>query len=289
MISHCLDDDISRLCKDKRLVWMPAHQGANAIKRLDKSDGTTIKAVEWRANRLADALAKIEAKKGAAPQQVVELVTSAESLVRHEAALLGTCTYAANNCWRSETLDSRKIKWTKFRDSVDQPRTKTAKKAKQPKAEKPLDEKDDPVPDWNSDEEQKAYPEMRGSTKQRKTARRRMQRKKQLQQEASQLKEAVGGKTQKRPERDAEWIAAASAELIGAANSSHMTGDEPTQDRSKKRPRTSVEATILESQSEQEKSSAIDWACRVDRSRPIREKATKSSKNISKDIMRMLC
>ena len=40
------------------LRWMPAHTAEGSIGRVTTSDGTMLTALEWRANRLVDALAK---------------------------------------------------------------------------------------------------------------------------------------------------------------------------------------------------------------------------------------
>lgn len=54
--------------------------------------------MDWRANRLADALATASA--GDAPERraILELLKSAETLVKHEAAILGAATAAAYSC-----------------------------------------------------------------------------------------------------------------------------------------------------------------------------------------------
>jgi hypothetical protein len=58
MIANNLDGDIATLTRDKLLVWMPAHQSPDAINSAMKSNGVEVTSIEWRANRLVDALAK---------------------------------------------------------------------------------------------------------------------------------------------------------------------------------------------------------------------------------------
>ena len=53
--------------------------------------------IEWRANRLVDALAKTGAATVAPASETIELVTSAEALVRHRLAQLAQATHRANN------------------------------------------------------------------------------------------------------------------------------------------------------------------------------------------------
>ena len=96
-IAHALDGDFGALVASGCLVWMPAHQTARAIGEVKLSDGTRLTAVDWRANRLADALAKQEAGRDAATAASSELRADAAQAVRHAAALLGRTTFAANH------------------------------------------------------------------------------------------------------------------------------------------------------------------------------------------------
>ena len=83
-IATILDADVSVLCTRGHLVWMPAHGAAASIGNAFRSDGEFVTSTDWRANRLADALAK------AAIATVTECIGAekvlkvAESLVRHE-------------------------------------------------------------------------------------------------------------------------------------------------------------------------------------------------------------
>ena len=53
--------------------------------------------MDWRANRLVDALAKLAAASRQAPRGIIRLLESGKAAVRHGAALLGAVTHAANN------------------------------------------------------------------------------------------------------------------------------------------------------------------------------------------------
>ena len=53
--------------------------------------------IQWRANRLADLLAKAAASKHRLPARVFTLLKQADILHRHQAALLGAVTYQANH------------------------------------------------------------------------------------------------------------------------------------------------------------------------------------------------
>jgi len=97
VIAAALDGDTASLERDGRLVWMPAHQSMAAIGAKRLSNGVYMNAVDWRANRLVDALAKQAAATRQAPAAVLRLLKSAKAAVRHAAALLGQVTHASNN------------------------------------------------------------------------------------------------------------------------------------------------------------------------------------------------
>ncbi len=69
-----------------------------AIGTLIKSDGRPVTVVEWRANRLADALAKAAVGDEKVCQVASELMSQAEALVRHEAAVVGAVTHTHTHC-----------------------------------------------------------------------------------------------------------------------------------------------------------------------------------------------
>ncbi len=60
-----------------RLRWMPAHGSAASIGRALKSDGRPVTALEWRANRLVDALAKHAAGFDRVPSKTLEAINHA--------------------------------------------------------------------------------------------------------------------------------------------------------------------------------------------------------------------
>ena len=81
-----------------RLTWMPAHTSASAMAFPPRdSSGQPISWVAWRANRLADALAKYAASRVRLPASVFKWIKDAEELHRHQAALLGWVTHAATH------------------------------------------------------------------------------------------------------------------------------------------------------------------------------------------------
>ena len=97
LIAHFLDGDTASLSREGRLVWMPAHQSVAAIGEKRLSNGRVLSTVDWRANRLADALAKQAAASRQGKLDVLRMLHSGKVAVRHAAALLGQVTHASNN------------------------------------------------------------------------------------------------------------------------------------------------------------------------------------------------
>jgi hypothetical protein len=82
---------------NKLLVWMPSHTSVRAIGQFFRSDGLRVSAIDWRANRLADCLARLAASIYAVPDLAHDLFKGAQQAAEYCAALLGTVTFAANN------------------------------------------------------------------------------------------------------------------------------------------------------------------------------------------------
>ena len=122
VLAAALDGRLERLRQNKGLVWMPAHQSIDKVGIVKKSDGSRLTAVEWRANRLVDGLAKQVPLSNAALKGVIDLLVSAEHLTRHAAALLGIVTHAANNVKEQQVLEDGTIVVRTRRDSQDPPR-----------------------------------------------------------------------------------------------------------------------------------------------------------------------
>ena len=76
---------------------MPAHQPLSAIATAVLSNGKLLSGVDWRANRLVDALAKQAAATMRTPVEVRSLLESGQAAVKHHSAVLGVATHAANN------------------------------------------------------------------------------------------------------------------------------------------------------------------------------------------------
>ena len=80
-------------------TWMPSHISAArmASNAPRDSDGHPITWIGWRANRLADSLAKFAAASSRLPSSFFEWLKEVDDLHLHQAALLGMVTHAANN------------------------------------------------------------------------------------------------------------------------------------------------------------------------------------------------
>eukprot|EP00973_Karenia_brevis_P022177 3051466-Karenia_brevis.AAC.1 len=76
---------------------MPAHKSLDDIRVVRRSDGRRITVVDWRANQLADALAKMAAPANAVAAAIDALFATACEAAQFELAMLGVVTYAANN------------------------------------------------------------------------------------------------------------------------------------------------------------------------------------------------
>ena len=97
LIAASLDGHVESIVVGGNLVWMPAHQTLSAIGNKALSNGRLLTGVDWRANRLVDALAKQAAATAQAPRAVRCLLESGQAAVKHAAPLLAVVTHAANN------------------------------------------------------------------------------------------------------------------------------------------------------------------------------------------------
>ena len=112
-------------------MWMPAHQAAAASARVPRSDGQAVSTQDWRANRLADVVARSAAMRGAPRGAVTRYVDTAADLLKLEAAALGAVTRAANNhpvdvvtVSGSTVVTTRRDSVTARRDVAARPRRK---------------------------------------------------------------------------------------------------------------------------------------------------------------------
>lgn len=107
ILSQALDEDFRPAAK--LVVWMPSHESARAIGSACDSNGNPITPTMWRANRMADVLAKAAALQNRLPEWATKLVASATLLARHRAAQLGFVTQLANNFESTRMVDEGAI------------------------------------------------------------------------------------------------------------------------------------------------------------------------------------
>ena len=134
-IANILDGDLTTLERTNLLVWQPAHQTVQAIGQRHGSDGKKITTVDWRANRLVDALAKQAAEQVRATKEARNLIQSGREAVRHAACNLGQITFAANNHKAERMGEDGQLHIVTLRDSQDAPKKKHTDGAEAVKAE----------------------------------------------------------------------------------------------------------------------------------------------------------
>ena len=96
-ISTNVDDGLPALVERNLLTWMPAHKSLPQALKARKSDGNLVTLIDWRANRLADAVARRCAYGSAVPRHTARQLKHAAEALHTEAAILGVVTYAANH------------------------------------------------------------------------------------------------------------------------------------------------------------------------------------------------
>ena len=132
LITSSLDGRIETIVERGHLVWMPAHQPLSAIGSAVLSNGKLLSGVDWRANRLVDALAKQAATTVRAPREVRCLLESGRAAVKHAAALLAVVTHAANH--HKEPVQRRDGTWsTRCMRDAQQPAAGTRRQPRQVK------------------------------------------------------------------------------------------------------------------------------------------------------------
>ena len=104
-----LDGDVSEMVERGLWQWIPAHLSIAAVGNATAHGTSRLTMVDWRANRLVDALAKTGAAIAAPSDDTTTLVKSAEAFVKHRLAQLAQATFRANN--HSVTVLSADGEW----------------------------------------------------------------------------------------------------------------------------------------------------------------------------------
>ena len=95
--------------------------------RQPRSRGKGVSSAPLRANRLADALAKLAAQQVSAPDCLFTLLDLASQATKHSGCMLGRVTYLANNHKVTEADETGKLRTTTYRDSVSAPKWRQKK------------------------------------------------------------------------------------------------------------------------------------------------------------------
>jgi hypothetical protein len=114
-------DDASPETLSQVLKWGPAHTTLATLGSKLKSDGRPLTAVDWRANRLADAAAKLAAHSVRVPWEVREKYEYLGAAHLYGAALAGAACRAANNHMSSQPQPDGSVKQVRSRDSIGRP------------------------------------------------------------------------------------------------------------------------------------------------------------------------
>ena len=121
-VAATLDDDVGKLADGNLLVWIPAHTTLASVGEARASNGDRFTTLDWRANRLADILAKTGAERYKASDATEQFLTQATDLVRQRACHLAEATYTANNFQQNFTREDGTIGQHTIRDSVSKPK-----------------------------------------------------------------------------------------------------------------------------------------------------------------------
>ena len=116
MIKCALDGDFQVALR--QVTWMPSHIAAHAIGSARDSRGEEVTPLMWRANRLADILAKAAASPTRLPTWATKKVHNAAKLVQNYAARLGVATHEANNHKVTMMVDGGATEQRTMRDST---------------------------------------------------------------------------------------------------------------------------------------------------------------------------
>ena len=139
------------MLNDNKLRWIPAYLTESAVQRT-LSSGHVFTITDWRANRLADALAKSVSYASAISEDSSDFLAAANLATKHACALLGTVTYAANHkefkAWRANGTPYTKL----VRDTCEEQRLHKTVTARAPEAkQQAVTELTTASPDWARD------------------------------------------------------------------------------------------------------------------------------------------
>jgi len=125
MVAHILEDSGDTAAACKQTIWMPSHGSLASVGTVLKSNCTPVSTLDWRANRLVDALAKKAAAEFRLPAEIRHLLGNAEDTLERALAQLGFVTHCANNLKVCDNREDGTPFWRVARDSTGQKPTAT--------------------------------------------------------------------------------------------------------------------------------------------------------------------
>ena len=127
MVFNILDHPSSVAHALSQTTWMPSHSAQSAIGVRLKSDGEPISPMDWRANRLADAAAKVGARAVRLPAAARILRGRMLNAYQHALVELAAVTVAANRHEVTVVSDNGEVQRILKRDCSVVPRAKRAR------------------------------------------------------------------------------------------------------------------------------------------------------------------
>ena len=103
------------------LVWMPAHTSIDQCVHRMRSDLKQVSATDWRANQLADVLAKSAAVDDPGRRAAAMYIGTSKRALLHHAVILGMATHGANNHLASRADEHGNVRSVTLRDSTSLP------------------------------------------------------------------------------------------------------------------------------------------------------------------------
>ena len=87
------------------VIWMPSHGSRESIGIEERSDGQVVSRVDWRANRLADAHAKLAVAPYLLAEDTITMIKQRRCLVEKVLVRIGRVTAAANHFFEEVVVD----------------------------------------------------------------------------------------------------------------------------------------------------------------------------------------
>ena len=114
-------ENVDQRSLQSMFTWMPAHTTAATFSTRCRSDGRRLTAIDWRANAMADALAKKAAQSTRVPVAVRRQFQQMIAAQRYGAAVAGAACRAADSYVTTSYAHDGSLVTTVYRDSIGRP------------------------------------------------------------------------------------------------------------------------------------------------------------------------